>query len=309
MELFINIEGREGGHMEGLTVLTNGEKLYHYTSAAGLKGIVDGEFWVTESQFLNDINEFQMGTEVYSEVIKKHIVDEKLANRIIHEVSEEVDRLNQVPKIGDSIAYSGYYVISFSLEEDSLLLWSEYSECMGYCMKFDFQKLFDAFNHVIYHGKVIYDWNKQIKCIEDECKKSFFNAEFGKTISKWEDIQYLTEDQWSMFVRHSAVICLLYGMFFKKKCFEGEKEYRFIFDCIHEGGKCEEDMREKQHFRIKDETFIPYVKQKIKDLDGLERVMVGPKNQSDIALKGLERYFRNRNLGVEVKMSKASLRY
>lgn len=294
----------------GLSVLTNGEKLYHYTSAVGLKGIVDGEFWVTESQFLNDQTEFKMGAEVYSEVIKKHIVDENLANRIIREVSEEMDRLNQVPEIGDSIAYSGYYVISFCLEEDSLLLWSEYSDCMGYCMRFDFQKLFDAFDYeVSYHGKVIYDSKEQIECIENAFKDSFFNAEFGKTVSKWEDIQHLTEKQWFMFIGHSAVICLLYGMFFKKKCFEGEKEYRFIFDRIHDGGECKENMREKQHFRIKDEAFIPYVKQKLVDSNSLERVIVGPKNQSDIAVTGLERYFRSKNLSVEVEKSQVPLRY
>ena len=38
--------------------LNNNDLLFHYTSAAGIKGITGGEFWVTESRFLNDSTEF-----------------------------------------------------------------------------------------------------------------------------------------------------------------------------------------------------------------------------------------------------------
>lgn len=37
-----------------IPVLSKGDKLYHYTSVAGLKGIVGKEFWITEAHFLND---------------------------------------------------------------------------------------------------------------------------------------------------------------------------------------------------------------------------------------------------------------
>ena len=32
--------------------LNNNDRLFHYTSAAWVKGITDGEFWITESHFL-----------------------------------------------------------------------------------------------------------------------------------------------------------------------------------------------------------------------------------------------------------------
>lgn len=40
-----------------IPVLSAGDKLYHYTSAAGMQGICGGEFWITESNFLNDSTE------------------------------------------------------------------------------------------------------------------------------------------------------------------------------------------------------------------------------------------------------------
>lgn len=48
-----------------LTKQEEGDILYHYTSAEGLQGILGGEFWITESRFLNDITEFHIATDVF----------------------------------------------------------------------------------------------------------------------------------------------------------------------------------------------------------------------------------------------------
>lgn len=45
--------------------LSEGDKIYHYTSAAGIKGISSGKFWVTEKSFLNDYTEFQVATDAF----------------------------------------------------------------------------------------------------------------------------------------------------------------------------------------------------------------------------------------------------
>ena len=50
--------------------LNNNDRLFHYTSAAGIKGITDGEFWITESHFLNDSTEFTIGTDICIEIKK-----------------------------------------------------------------------------------------------------------------------------------------------------------------------------------------------------------------------------------------------
>lgn len=120
-----------------IPVLEKGEKLYHYTSAAGLQEICDGEFWVTEKSFLNDIMEFQVATQIFCEVIDKHVMNKICAKELKEKVCDEISRMNRSGAIGERVAYSGDYVISFSLDNDSILMWSEYSGFYGYCMAFD----------------------------------------------------------------------------------------------------------------------------------------------------------------------------
>ena len=55
-----------------IPVMETGGKLYHYTSATGLKGICERSFWVTEHGFLNDSMEFQVSTDVFDEILEKH---------------------------------------------------------------------------------------------------------------------------------------------------------------------------------------------------------------------------------------------
>lgn len=294
-----------------IPMLKPGKKLYHYTSAAGLEGIcTKNEFWATEYHFLNDSTEFQIGTEVFCEVLSKNITDSDISSTLISNLRAEMTRLETPGELGQKIAYSGKYVISFCLDNDSILMWSEYSDFMGYCMKFDFTKLLNSFSDkLLFHGRVIYNHKKQIQCIEKTINDCFFIDEHYGYLNNWTDFNKLTPDQLNEFMLHSSVICIAYNMFFKKEYFSGEHEYRFVFDCIHDGGLVSAKDSDKQYFRIKDETLIPYVKKSISSLNSLESVLVGPKNKSDIAVKGLEYFFRNLKINVNVAKSEMPLRY
>lgn len=293
-----------------IPVLSPGDKIYHYTSVAGLKGIVGKEFWVTEQHFLNDSTEFQIGTEVFVDVLKKHILNEKVLERFETRLREEMNEIYRMGRLEEELAFSGEYVISFCLDEDSTLMWSEYSDFMGYCMKFDFQKLLDSFpDRHIFHGKVVYDHEEQLQCIERTFENEIFKYPEFAYASSWEDLNHLKDTEIEDLVQYSSVICDIYNMFFKKSCFAGEYEYRFVFSCGHDGGKYRKEELVPLHFRIKDEVLIPYVKKSVSDLDSLEAVLVGPKNKSDIAVKGLEYFFRNEKLDIEVRKSAMPLRY
>ena len=52
--------------------------LYHYTSVDGLKGIVDGEFWITDSGFLNDTKEFHVASDIFIELVGKKIKNQSV---------------------------------------------------------------------------------------------------------------------------------------------------------------------------------------------------------------------------------------
>lgn len=289
--------------------LTIGDKLYHYTSAMGFQGICNKEFWVTEHNFLNDSKEFQIGTEIMVEMFTRRISDECIRNKLITLLRTEVMRISSPGKFNEGIAYWGSYVISFCLEEDSILMWSEYSNFMGYCMAFDYKELLESFTYFneIYHGKVVYDHVLQYKYIEESFQNELIEDPNTKYLNSWDDLNNLTDENMEDLVVWSSIICKIYNMFFKKSCYSGECEYRFIFHEIHDGGRVMD--YEQQHFRIRNEVLIPFIKKPLKDLNSLKSVLIGPKNYSDITIRGVEYFLRNQKLDVDVKNSQIPLRY
>lgn len=287
-----------------------GDKIFHYTSANALKGICEKEFWATEHGFLNDPNEFNIGTEIFAKIVKEKVSDATLAKKIIEKARDEVAELQRPGNLNEDIAYSGSYIISFCLDEDSMLMWSEYSNFMGYCMKFDFEKLLHSFNkEPDWHGRVIYKPSEQLKYMGNALDEMFKICADEYSLTKWDDLKDCSGKVIHEVSMDFAIVCLFYNMFFKKECFSGEREYRMIFSCIHDKGLCKPENREKQYFRIKDEVLIPYVKEKFNSMDCLESVIIGPKNKSDIAQKGLWSLFRNLGINVDVKKSDVLLRY
>lgn len=297
-----------------IPVLEEGRKLYHYTSAAGLQGICGGEFWVTERSFLNDIMEFQVATQIFCEVIDKHMTDKVRAEKLKKKVCAEIERLNRPGRLGEEIAYAGDYVISFSLDNDSILMWSEYSDFYGYCLEFDGHELIEAFQsqekYRFLHGQVIYDHAEQVEIIERTLEKEILEHNSGfEYLNAWEELDHLTDENMDDLYLWIAVIINAYNVFFKLECFEGENEYRFVFMSIHDGGRVEAEERETQYFRIKNEVLIPFIKKKFVNLTSLKAVMIGPKNKSDIAERGLQYFFRNRKIDVKIDRSKMPIRY
>lgn len=89
--------------------------------------------------------EFQVATQIFCEVIDRHMANKTRAEKLKKKVCDEIDRLNTPGMLGEEVAYSGDYVISFSLDNDSILMWSEYSDFYGYCMEFDGEELIETF--------------------------------------------------------------------------------------------------------------------------------------------------------------------
>lgn len=296
-----------------LTVLEEGDTFYHYTSAEGLQGILGGEFWITESHFLNDITEFHIATDVFSEVIDYNLNDETTKERIKRAVSKSLELFTSDDIQDDEkVGYDGYYVISFCLDKDSILMWSEYSDFCGYCIEFDFDKLIHSFSNStqIKHGKVIYEHEEQVSMLQQIIENDFFQSQsLFPYVSSWEDFASINDKQLAHFSLHMATVVHLYNMFFKKECFSGENEYRFVFSCDHNKEILEDSKKEEQYFRIKDNVLIPFVKKKLSSLDFVNSILIGPKNNSDIAEKGVKHFLRYHKIKAKVEKSEMPLRY
>ncbi len=291
--------------------LAAGSSLYHYTSAEGLAGISQGEFWVTESNFLNDPSEFSLGTTTVIDVIKAHVRSCKQRDKLITMLTNEMQRLHKMAELDDPFAFAGYYVISFCLERDNELLWAKYSDFQGYCLGFSFDKLEKNFrgDNVSWNGKVVYDSSQQTDLVEKALTKDLFERNSFEYLTDWDSIPMLTDEQVNEVVNYLSVLCELFGMFFKKECFAGEKEYRFVFSHIHDKGLIKPEERTPLHFRIQNGVLTPFVKMQFDASESLESVLIGPRNTSDIAVKGLEYFFRNLDMAVNLSKSSIPLRY
>lgn len=284
--------------------------IYHYTSAQALQGIIDNEqFWATKSNFLNDKTEFNYTYDLFEKNILNNIKNEIFRSKLIASFRSEIKRCS--PQVSSfSTVLDGYYVISFSMNPDNLLLWSEFSNLMGYNLAFRFTDLLDSFqNNIMWHGKVIYDKNTQLHYLQKTLDDSLtWRPEYYhvKSINDFDEhtpdaaIDYLSLDMY--------VFCTVYSMFFKKAAFTQEEEYRFVFSTFHEKN---EHIRKttKMCFRVKEDVLIPYIAVSCKPLSALQSVTIGPKNNIDIAVTGLECYCREKRIKVPILKSNIPIRY
>ncbi|CAM2076473.1 MAG: DUF2971 domain-containing protein [uncultured Clostridium sp.] len=288
-----------------------GDKIYHYTTVDGIKGILENnEFWVTKSDFLNDRLEFKYSLDILKEVAELYIKNTNIKEKFIKYVADEFERINN----DTNGLLSGYYVLSFSKIQDSMLLWAEYSDFMGYCIEFDFNKFKLAMGEkTSLHGEVIYNKEQQRKLVKETLEKTI--AEFNEANNEFKNLfkenPSISDESLKKLTDYVAVWIYVYGMFFKKECFKGEGEYRFVFSAFHErSDKYTKLNVEDMYFRERDQVLIPYIKIKYdKSKLPVESVLVGTKNNSDIAVKGIKYFLRKEKMDIPVYKSEIPLRY
>ena len=103
-----------------------------------------------------------------------------------------------------------------------------------------------------------------------------------------------SEESLNQLVDAMAVVCSVYTMFFKKSYFAGEEEYRFIFPPLHY-----EKGQDRPQFRLLDQIFLPYIMVELETEQQeipLQSVMVGAKNNSDIAVRGMKYFLKAQGL-------------
>lgn len=290
-------------------VLSDGY-IYHYTSVQALQGILDNEqFWATKSNFLNDKTEFNYAYKLFEEHILNNIKNTIFRSKLIAAFRSAIDksglRLSSLSEV-----LNGYYVVSFSTNPDNLLLWSEFSNLMGYNLAFRLTDFLGSFQkHSMWHGKVLYDRDAQLHCLQETLGNALTwrpDCYDAKSINDFDEhtsdaaIDYLSLDMYAF--------CTVYSMFFKQAAFAQEEEYRFVFSAFHEEN---DRIRQatKMCFRVKEDTLIPYIKIPCKLLDALQSITIGPKNNIDIALAGIACYCREKRIEVPILKSTIPLRY
>jgi Protein of unknown function (DUF2971). len=257
--------------------------VYHYTSADAISKIIQNDtLWVSEKGFLNDISEFSYPLSIRQELLAK------------------CNELNKKDLLGfaDGINKYKFYIFSLSTEADSMPLWSEYCSCKGYCMGLDINELIDKFQAgsiPFIHGKVIYDKKEQDALIQEEIDyvQEFIND--NNMFKRWNDEMEKIASAMASIEKLSH--------FFKKPVYYSEKEYRFVFAVRKKDGIVTK-------FRDKNGIIIPYIEiDKLNKLP-IKEIIIGPKNDIDMAKHGIENLLQSKLYeNVNMMESEATLRY
>src|SRR4051794_31261589 len=98
--------------------------LYHYTSPAGLMGIIESHcVWASDIRYLNDVNEFSVAQKTLATVL------EELRDRMSGETERRVLKLLDITRISQWFEEERYRVFVSSFTEVGDLL----SQWRGYC--------------------------------------------------------------------------------------------------------------------------------------------------------------------------------
>jgi hypothetical protein len=123
------------------------EILYHYTSQAGLLGIIESKcIWATEIRYLNDASEFQYFLDLVREV-RAEFIDEANEPLIGYSpeqniISDGISTLMSITTLFNTQVKFPYFVVSFTAQGDLLSQWRAYArDDIGFSIGFSHAKL------------------------------------------------------------------------------------------------------------------------------------------------------------------------
>jgi hypothetical protein len=243
-------------------------KYGHYTSTAGLLGIVrDERLWATNIKFLNDEHEFLHAVGL----IKEIIANQKSAFGPVFEeykkfLTSKLDNL-------DDFRADSVFTLSFSAETDLLSQWRGYCpNNNGYCIVFDGQKLFEAVRDK-------FEESHLVQCVYDESTKQtkikkILNEHWHKfaKLESPKEKRHLVEELSKTFV--------LFASYFKHPSFAEEQEHRLVILLEYAS---DHDLK----FREGRSSLVPYIElpasRKL-----IKMICIGPNANKALALRALE---------------------
>lgn len=293
----------------------NPSNIYHYTDVNGLYNIIDNKcFWLTKSDFLNDERELIYFYDILKDVLKENKFNNINFDFVDWLKSASYDNLNNT------------FILSFSVDKDSLPLWEMYANGIGYNLGLQYSKYFDELwdekmfittsdDRKIYMTRkndtgqfcgvskfVIYDNTVQKNRVKEFLRGIDLSLEF---IKKYNEDEYECDCVKDLQFRiiNEFVNCM---MLFKDKSFSYEKEYRIVYNIIN----CDE-LDIVKH-RISNGRIIPYIELGFEDVF-IESITISPRLKNDnLAIKGLNSFIdtinRQNDSQIKILFPESSIR-
>lgn len=243
-------------------------QIFHYTNINSFKSIIENKtFRATKSKFLNDKSEIIYFKKVSYEYVNTFFNSMKRLDNIKEKVLKGID--NFFDKINTDL-FNNTYILSFSLNQDSLALWSNYNNYEGYVIGFNYFDFLKNFNleecsikikvkkSEAYNEKDVIEINKdkiRIICApvlySDEKVQTIISESLNKLIDIYKydnqknEENFIFEELKENFILHS--------MFIKNKVLNQEDEFRIIFQID------EDIINEVEQFYISKGLIIPFI--------------------------------------------------
>jgi hypothetical protein len=262
-------------------------RLHHYTSSAGLIGILKtNKIWTTKIHYLNDRSELNFAFEhIRTEI--EHQLKKKKGTRGHEDLEEMLRILETIEKINVSVA-------SFTEEGDQLSQWRGYCKVGdGYSLGFDGkvlrQQLREQFKWGFYLVPCVYSKTEHEVLTRELVKHSPLRAlPPNPELINWP-LRYFSFEKAS----------LLIAPMIKAIGFKEEKEWRLISPPLSYN---------TAEFRRGNFSLIPYWETELNLEQTLKEIVIGPTPEQELsesAVRGLlMKYFPSQNSTIrEVKIS------
>jgi hypothetical protein len=247
------------------------QTLYHYTSAAGLRGIIESQkLWFTSYRHLNDPSELTHGMNVAHRLLKE--IGEGAGDGLVKMFCDLVDNLFQHGNFADVF---GFYIASLSRADNDLGQWRTYADNgQGFALGLD-PNLFEAIEtpnpkpteHIVM--PVVYgnDADQRYRAAI-EVAAGIVQANRPHLSDKEVGIPFMREMANQLIAGQLIGISL--GV--KHEAYSNEREVRLVVLGTQHAQKS--DVRT----RIRGSEIVPYMESDLplRDNDGIVEIVIGP---------------------------------
>ena len=294
--------------------------LYHYTSADGLKSIIENRtLRFSDYRFLNDIDELEYGKKIFRQVLEELKSETPKYLEYISQWEEELKSIEKgklkylkpisptenggINSIQCESENYHYYLLSLTILGDNKDMWNMYSgNNPGYRIKINGNELM-----------------KYFYTIRDSfMKKGFlFSTEHRMQVFYGEDAIKVIKAFLLVEFEHKNPSITQYGSIFKylafvkDEAFRNESEYRLGFCFVDEMDNSEVNKENaRKVFMNKNGTLYPYMEFQNFPFDIIvEEIMISPYNKSELTEIGLKELLRENKLEhIKIEKSRIKIR-
>lgn len=264
--------------------------LYHYTDAAGLKGIIDsGKLWASHAWYLNDPHEIQHGIRLFLRSLKQHREREKEDK----EIMSFLDMIRTNWDMGctrDESPDNYYFCASLSAKHDDLSQYRAYANAgAGYCIGFSKAELKKNLDEEYFAGgslfdivRIQYDEKHQEMVLQSIVEQAVCELKNLLQLPYHRNVAY-----------ELSQCCIRAATVFISCCkqhgFAAEDEYRIIV--TPRGAPLAMPIHRFLRVRSQNGLFIPYLELPIAHNDSklttLSKIYIGPRLPFEKAKRGV----------------------